>query len=140
MSDQQRERIEQLREDIQKLQDEQAALKADLGVVRPFVTSYDDVDPATLSDREKELAILRYEINLDLEELRYLKFYRFIRKRFLEKRVAESAKRFEVLQYDFDTKRTNLEVVERKLAGLQEELEFEEAQLNVSALTDVNAD
>ncbi|MDO5708823.1 MAG: hypothetical protein Q4G41_01780 [Coriobacteriales bacterium] len=140
MSDQQRERIEQLREDIQKLQDEQAALKADLGVVRPFVTSYDDVDPATLSDREKELAILRYEINLDLEELRYLKFYRFIRKRFLEKRVAESAKRFEVLQYDFDTKRTNLEVVERKLAGLQEELEFEEAQLNSSALTDVNAD
>ncbi len=140
MSDQQRERIEQLREDIQKLQDEQAALKADLGVVRPFVTSYDDVDPATLSDREKELAILRYEINLDLEELRYLKFYRFIRKRFLEKRVAESAKRFEVLQYDFDTKRTNLEVVERKLAGLQEELEFEEAKLNGSALTDVNAD
>lgn len=140
MSDQQRERIEQLREDIQKLQDEQAALKADLGVVRPFVTSIDDVDPATLSDREKELAILRYEINLDLEELRYLKFYRFIRKRFLEKRVAESAKRFEVLQYDFDTKRTNLDVVERKLAGLQEELEFEEAQLNGSALTDVNAD
>lgn len=140
MSDQQRERIERLREDIQKLQDEQAALKADLGVVRPFVTSYDDVDSDTFSDREKELATLRCQINLDLEELRYLKFYRFIRKRFLEKRVAESAKRFEVLQYDFDTKRTNLEVVERKLAGLQKELEFEEAQLNGSALTDVNAD
>lgn len=117
MSDQRRERIEQLREDIQKLQDEQAALKADLGVVRPFVTSYDNVDPATLSDREKELAILRYEINLDLEELRYLKFYRFIRKRFLEKRVAESAKRFEVLQYDFDTKRTNLEVCRTEARG-----------------------
>lgn len=140
MSDQQRERIERLREDIQKLQDEQAALKADLGVVRPFVTSYDDVDPDTFSDREKELATLRCQINLDLEELRYLKFYRFIRKRFLEKRVAESAKRFEVLQYDFDTKRINLEVIERKLAGLQEDLEFEEAQLNGSVLTEANAD
>lgn len=140
MSDLQGERIEQLRKSIQELQDEQAALKADFGIVRPFVTSYDDVDPDTLSDREKELAILRCQINLDIEELRYLKFYRFIRKRFLEKRIAELAKRFEELQYEFDSKRTNLEAIDRKLACLQEELEFEEAQLNGSALTDVNAD